>query len=126
VVKMIKSDKAPGAVGPYSQAVTANGFAYLSGMLPLSVETGMMVGETATQQTEQIMQNISSLLKDLDLSLTDVVKVMIFLKSMEDFGSVNEVYGSHFGEHRPARSCVEVARLPKDALVEIEVIALLK
>ncbi len=126
MINQIKTNKAPRAVGPYSQAVTANGFAFLSGMLPLNIETGDMVGATAEEQTEQIMENIKSLLSELNLGLDDVVKTMIFLKSMDSFQKVNEVYGSYFETHKPARSCVEVSEIPKGALVEIEVIALLK
>lgn len=126
MINQIETNKAPRAVGPYSQAVTANGFAFLSGMLPLNIETGDMVGATAEEQTEQIMENIKSLLSELNLGLDDVVKTMIFLKSMDSFQKVNEVYGSYFETHKPARSCVEVSEIPKGALVEIEVIALLK
>jgi len=126
MIVQIQSNKAPGAVGPYSQAITANGFAYLSGMLPLDPLNGQMIGTTAAEQTEQIMQNIKNLLSDLELELNDVVKATIFLQSMDSFQSVNEIYGSYFTEHKPARSCIEVAALPKAALVEIEVIAALK
>lgn len=126
MIQLIETKKAPAAVGPYSQAVTANGFAYLSGMLPLDIETGDMVGSTAAEQTKQIMENISSLLSDLELALEDVVKTTIFLDSMDSFQAVNEVYGSYFSNHKPARSCVEVSAIPKSALVEIEVIAKLK
>lgn len=125
MIKQIKTEKAPGAVGPYSQAITANGFAFLSGMLPLHVTTGTIVGTTAEVQTEQIMKNISGLLSELNLQLDDIVKTTIFLKSMDSFQKVNEVYGSYFSTHKPARSCVEVSEIPKGALVEIEVIAAL-
>lgn len=126
MIKTIQSNKAPGAVGPYSQAITANGFAFLSGMLPINVDTGEIDGQTAAEQTEQVMKNISNLLADMNLGLHDIVKTTIFLDSMGDFQSVNEVYGSYFTDHKPARSTIEVAEIPKKALVEIEVIALLK
>jgi 2-iminobutanoate/2-iminopropanoate deaminase len=122
----IHSNKAPAAVGPYSQAVIAGGFAFLSGMLPLDVNTGEIVGTTPAEQTEQIMKNIKGLLFDLELRYEDIVKTTIFLDSMESFQVVNEIYGSYFTTHKPARSTVEVAAIPKGALVEIEVIAILK
>nr|WP_152446394.1 Rid family detoxifying hydrolase [Bacillus sp. THAF10] len=120
---LLQSTKAPAAVGPYSQAVQAHEFVYLSGMLPLCPESGTMVGESVGEQTEQVMRNIENLLLDLHLSLQDVVKTTIFLDSMDSFQTVNEIYGTYFSEHKPARSCVEVAAIPKGALVEIEVIA---
>lgn len=123
MIQQVQTKKAPAAVGPYSQAVTANGFAYLSGMLPLDIENGSIIGTTAAEQTEQIMRNIIGLLSELNLKLEDIVKTTIFLDSIESFQSVNEVYGAYFSTHKPARSCVEVAAIPKGALVEIEVIA---
>lgn len=123
MITQIQSEKAPGAVGPYSQAIETNGFVFLSGMLPLDVETGEMVGTTASEQAEQIMKNITNLLGDLNLTWREIVKTTIFLDSMSSFQAVNEVYGSYLTDHKPARSCVEVAKLPKGALVEIEVIA---
>lgn len=123
MITQIQSEKAPGAVGPYSQAIETNGFVFLSGMLPLDVETGEMVGTTAPEQAEQIMKNITNLLGDLNLTWREIVKTTIFLDSMSSFQAVNEVYGSYLTDHKPARSCVEVAKLPKGALVEIEVIA---
>ncbi|MEC1524518.1 RidA family protein [Neobacillus niacini] len=120
----VQTENAPAAVGPYSQAIIANGFVFLSGMLPLDPRTGIMIGENAGEQTEQVMKNIIGLLAELNLDLEDVVKATIFLDSMDSFQSVNEVYGSYFTNHKPARSCVEVAAIPKGALVEIEVIAL--
>ncbi len=126
MIQQISTNKAPAAVGPYSQAVTVDGFAFLSGMLPLDIESGEIVGETAAEQTEQILNNIKGLLSDLSLGLEDVFKTTIFLDSIDSFQSVNEVYGSYFSTHKPARSCVEVSAIPKGALVEIEVIAKLK
>ena len=126
MIQQISTKKAPAAVGPYSQAVIVDGFAFLSGMLPLDIESGEIVGETAAEQTEQILNNIKGLLSDLSIGLEDVFKTTIFLDSIESFQSVNEVYGSYFSAHKPARSCVEVSAIPKGALVEIEVIAKLK
>jgi len=124
MIQQVQTGKAPAAVGPYAQAVTANGFVFLSGMLPIHPESGNIVGSTAGEQTEQIMQNIIGLLSELDLELKDIVKTTIFLDSIDAFQSVNEVYGSYFTTHKPARSCVEVAAIPKGALVEIEAIAI--
>ncbi|WP_438824104.1 Rid family detoxifying hydrolase [Bacillus sp. JJ1503] len=123
MIQQIQSNKAPKAVGPYSQAVIVNGVAYLSGMLPLDIEQGNIVGITAAEQTERIMNNIIGLLSELNIGLKEVIKTTIFLDSIESFQSVNEVYGSYFTTHKPARSCVEVSAIPKGALVEIEVIA---
>lgn len=126
MIQLVQTKKAPTAVGPYSQAVTVNGLAFLSGMLPLHIESGEIVGTTAAEQTEQIMRNITGLLSEMNLGLEDVVKTTIFLDSIDTFQSVNEVYGSYFSTHKPARSCVEVSAIPKGALVEIEVIAKMK
>lgn len=126
MITKVQTEKAPAAVGPYSQAIIANGLVFLSGMLPLDPETGIMLGENAREQTEQVMKNISGLLMELNLGLEDVVKATIYLDSMDSFQCVNEVYGSYFSIHKPARSCVEVAAIPKGALVEIELIALQK
>ncbi|MBS4212776.1 MULTISPECIES: RidA family protein [Neobacillus] len=125
-MQQVKTNKAPAAVGPYSQAIIANGFVFLSGMLPLDCETGNIVGDSASEQTEQILKNISGLLSELNLGLEDIVKATIFLDSIDSFQSVNEVYGSYFSEHKPARSCFEVSAIPKGAKVEIEVIAVTK
>ncbi|MGN7397357.1 Rid family detoxifying hydrolase [Peribacillus frigoritolerans] len=125
MIQQVHTKKAPTAVGPYSQAVTANGLAYLSGMLPLDIENGNIVGNTAAEQTEQIMKNIAGLLSELNLTLEDIIKTTIFLDSIKSFQSVNEVYGSYFSLHKPARSCVEVSAIPKGAFVEIGVIATL-
>ncbi|MFC4801243.1 RidA family protein [Neobacillus sp. GCM10023253] len=125
-MQQVQTNKAPAAVGPYSQAIIANGFVFLSGMLPLDCETGNIVGDSAAEQTEQILKNISGLLSELNLGLEDIVKATIFLDSIDSFQSVNEVYGSYFSEHKPARSCFEVSAIPKGAKVEIEVIAVTK
>ena len=122
-MKIIHSDKAPAAVGPYSQAIAAGGFIFASGQIPLDVETGAIRGEDIAAQTEQIIRNISAVLSEAGSDLTHVVKTTCFLRNMGDFAAFNAVYEKHFAG-KPARSCVEVSALPKGALVEIEVIAL--
>lgn len=117
---------APAAIGPYSQAVTANGFAYLSGQIPLNPETGALVGPTIEAQTEQVMKNIAAVLHHLGLQFTDLVKTTIFLTDLGHFQTVNGIYEKALGGVKPARSTVQVAALPKGANVEIEVIALLR
>ncbi|NMO98099.1 RidA family protein [Paenibacillus lemnae] len=121
--KIISTTKAPGAIGPYSQAVEAGGFLYTSGQLGLNPETGEFA-EGVTEQTRFSLNNVKAILEEAGLTLDQVVKTTVFLKDMNDFAAVNEVYGSFFSEPYPARSAVEVARLPKDGLVEIEVIAI--
>ena len=123
MLKPVETTKAPAAVGPYSQAVLSNGQIYCSGMLPINPENGEITATTVEEQTKQVMENIIGLLKEVDLSLDDVVKTTIFLDSIESFQQVNEVYDHYFSNHKPARSCVEVAAIPKGALVEIEFIA---
>jgi 2-iminobutanoate/2-iminopropanoate deaminase len=122
---IVKTEKAPAAIGPYSQAVSAGGFLYLSGMLAIDPATGEMVGTDAPAQAGQILKNISALLESQGLSTANVVKTTVFLTDLNAFGAVNAVYGETFAQNPPARSCVEVSRLPKDALVEIECIAVL-
>ncbi len=120
--QVISSRKAPTAIGPYSQAVSANGLVFVSGQLPLNAETGeLAVG--AEVQAEQTLLNIREILSAAGLSMDNVVKCTIFLKNMEDFAVVNQVYAAFFGRPCPARSCVEVAALPKGALIEIDAIA---
>lgn len=128
---MISSDKvviltplAPAAVGPYSQAIKCGEFIYCSGQIPLDPKTGEVVGADATAQTEQIIQNIRAVLEATGSGLYQVVKTTVFLKSMNDFPAMNAVYSKYFEVSPPARSTVEVARLPKDVLVEIEAIAI--
>ena len=121
--KIIATTAAPAAIGPYSQAVSANGFLYLSGMLAIDPQTGSLVGGDAPAQAKQILKNISALLASEGLSIENVVKTTVFLTDLAAFGAVNAVYGETFAKNPPARSCVEVSRLPKDALVEIECVA---
>jgi 2-iminobutanoate/2-iminopropanoate deaminase len=120
---VVTSPDAPPAVGPYSQGIAAGGFVFLAGQIPLVGTTGKFVEGGITEQTEQVIVNIKALLASQQLTLADVVKATVFLADMEEFAAMNEVYKKHFTEAPPARSTVQVARLPKDARVEIEVIA---
>ena len=124
--KVVHSQQAPKALGPYSQAIVANGMVYCAGQIPLVPETGEVVAGGIGEQTEQVLSNLRAVLKAAGSDLTRAVKTTVFLKSMDSFAAMNEVYGrpEYFGAHPPARTTVEVARLPKDVLVEIEVIAL--
>ncbi len=124
--KVIATDAAPKAVGPYSQAVQAGNFLFLSGQLALNPRNGEMVGSDISTQTKQVIENIKGVLGAAGASLSDVVKTTVFLQSMDDFARMNEIYKQYFGDAAPARSTVEVARLPKNALVEIESIAVVK
>jgi endoribonuclease L-PSP, putative len=119
----IVSKNAPAAIGPYSQAIKMDNMVFLSGMLPIDPATGEFAPGGATEQTEQIFKNIKGLLAEMGMTLNNVVKTTVFLFDMADFGAMNEVYGKHFQEPYPARSAVAVKTLPKNALVEIEVIA---
>lgn len=124
-MKIVQTNQAPAAIGPYSQGIVVNNLFFSSGQIPLTAE-GIMVAGDIKEQTHQVFQNLKAVLAASGASLETVIKATVFIKSMDDFAVVNEVYGEYFSEHQPARSCVEVARLPKDALVEIEVIALVK
>ena len=121
----ILTPDAPAPIGPYSQAIRAGNFLYCSGQIPLDPKTGALVPGDIRAQTKQVMANIAAVLKASDASFDHIVKTTIFLKSMGDFPQVNEVYGTYFTGTPPARSTVEVARLPKDVSVEIEVVAFL-
>ena len=118
----IHTDHAPAAVGPYSQAIRVGNLLITSGQLGLDPETGILP-EGVEEQTEQAIKSIRAILAEAGLSLTDVVKTTVFIRNMADFGRVNGIYAAFFCEHKPARSCVEVSALPKNGLVEIEVIA---
>ncbi|MGF2614079.1 RidA family protein [Rossellomorea vietnamensis] len=124
-MRSISTSKAPAAIGPYSQGIIVNNLFYSSGQIPLTAE-GAMIEGSVEEQTHQVFKNLKAVLEEAGASLDTVVKATVFIKDMNDFGAINEVYGQYFDTHKPARSCVEVARLPKDALVEIEVIALVK
>ncbi|MBW1878819.1 MAG: RidA family protein [Deltaproteobacteria bacterium] len=122
-MKTISTDKAPAAIGPYSQAVVAGGFAFCSGQIPIDPATGQVVHANLRDQTHLVLQNLSAVLEAAGSSLEQVVKVTVYLHDMEDFGIMNEVYAQFFGEHKPARAAVEVSRLPKDVWVEMDAIA---
>lgn len=120
----IATKDAPQAIGPYSQAIKASGFVFVSGQIPINPPTGEIVPGGISEQTERVMQNLAAILKAAGSSLDKVVKSGVFLKNMSDFAAMNAVYGKFFTSAAPARATVEVARLPKDVLVEIDVIAL--
>ncbi len=120
--QIIHTQKAPAAVGPYSQAILAGSLLLTSGQLGLDPETGTLP-EGVEAQTEQALKNIGAILMEAGFTRTDVVKTTVFIRDMGDFGKVNEIYAAFFGDHKPARSCVEVSALPKNGLVEIEVTA---
>ncbi|REB11438.1 RidA family protein [Sporosarcina sp. BI001-red] len=118
----VATEQAPKAIGPYAQAVKVNGLVYTSGQIPLNTD-GEVAGATIEEQTNQVFENLKAVLAEAKSSLNQVVKATVFIKDMNEFGALNEVYAKHFGDHTPARSTVEVARLPKDVKVEIEVVA---
>lgn len=120
--KIISTEKAPGAIGPYSQAVRIGNMIYTSGQIPLNPETGEMVTEIKAA-TKQCLENVKAILEVEGASMENIIKTTVFLQDLNDFVDMNEVYGSYFPENPPARSAVQVARLPKDSIVEIEVIA---
>ncbi len=122
---VVQTDKAPKAIGPYSQAIWAGNFLFLSGQIPFDPKTGELLKGDIRQQTRQVLENIKGVLGSQKLGMEDVVKVTIFLKKIEDFSQVNEVYGTYFPSSPPARSTVGVAALPRDAEIEIEAIALI-
>ena len=124
-MKVIFTHDAPAAIGPYSQGIVVNNMFYSSGQIRLTAEGSLIEGDIY-DQTHQVFSNLKAVLQAANASLETVVKATVFIKDMNDFAAVNEVYGQYFVEHKPARSCVEVARLPKDVLVEIEVVALVK
>lgn len=121
--EIVSTDKAPGAIGPYSQAVKAGGMVFCSGQIPIDPATGDFVSDDVTEQTEQVLKNLGEVLAAAGVGFGDVVKTTIFLASMEDFALVNQVYGRYFTDNKPARATVQAARLPRDAKVEIECIA---
>ncbi len=124
--EVISTTKAPAAVGPYSQAVKAGDFVFTSGQIPINPETGELVKGDIRGQTRQVLQNLKAVLEAAGTGLDKVVKTTVFINDMDRFGDVNEVYASFFAGDFPGRSCVEVARLPKDVAVEIEAVALIK
>ncbi len=122
-VGVVATDQAPKAIGPYSQAMDVNGVIYTAGQVALDPQSGQLVGATAAEQTEQVLKNLAAVLGAAGSSLQDVVKTTVYLADMNDFAAMNEVYTKHFGTHKPARSTVQAARLPRDARVEIDAIA---
>lgn len=121
--KIVATPNAPAALGPYSQAVWANDILFVSGQICIDPKTGEMTGKTAAEQADQVLKNVGAILESQGLSFANVVKGTVFAKDMNDFKAVNDVYAKYFTADPPARAFVEVARLPKDVLVEIEVIA---
>ena len=121
---IVKTDAAPQAIGPYSQAIKANGFVFVSGQTALDPRTGQMVGQDIKTQTRRVLDNIKAVLQAAGTSLDHVVRCSVFLKDMNDFGPMNEEYGSYFRESPPARTTVQAAKLPREALVEIDAIAM--
>jgi 2-iminobutanoate/2-iminopropanoate deaminase len=122
-MKPVATNKAPQAIGPYSQAMIVGDLVFCSGQIPLEPESMEIVGETITEQTDLVLANLAGLLEAAGSSLEQVVKTTVYLKDMSEFAAMNEEYARHFGDHRPARAAVEVARLPKDVRVEIDAIA---
>jgi 2-iminobutanoate/2-iminopropanoate deaminase len=124
-MKTVSTNEAPAAIGPYSQGIIVNNMFFSSGQIPLTAE-GTLVNGDIKDQTHQVFKNLQAVLKEAGASLETVVKATVFIKDMDEFSAVNDVYGEYFSTHRPARSCVEVSRLPKDVSIEIEVVALVK
>jgi len=122
--KVIQTEKAPKPIGPYSQAIRAGNFIFLSGQLPIDPSTGEMVSGDIRQQTRQVLENMKGVLESQGLGMQDMVKVNIFLRDMDNFNQMNEVYATYFSSNPPARSTVEVGKLPRNADIEIEAIAL--
>ena len=122
--QIINTDNAPKAIGPYSQAVKAGNMLFVSGQVPFVPETMEVVEGDVKAQTAQSLKNVKAILAEAGLDFSHVVKSTVFIKDMNEFAAINEVYAQYFGENKPARACVEVARLPKDVKVEIEVIAI--
>ncbi|WP_375751471.1 RidA family protein [Vibrio sp. HN007] len=130
MTKVLHTENAPAAIGPYVQGVDLGNMVMTSGQIPVIPATGEIVSEDVAKQARQSLENVKAVVESSGLSVTDIVKMTVFVKDLNDFGTVNEVYGSFFDEHKvanyPARSCVEVARLPKDVKIEIEAIAVRK
>lgn len=121
---IIFTENAPKAIGPYSQAVKANGFVYVSGQIPINPESGELVKSGIQDEVHQVMKNLKAIVEKSGSSLSKVLKTTIYLKDMNDFDAVNKVYGEYFTEHKPARACVQVAKLPKDVSVEIDAVCI--
>jgi 2-iminobutanoate/2-iminopropanoate deaminase len=123
MIETVTTENAPGAIGPYSQAIKAGGMVFCSGQIPLDVKTGEFVSDVVAEQTEQVLKNLREVLKAAGTGLNNVVKTTVFLADMNDFAEMNEVYGRYFSENKPARATIQAARLPRDAKVEIDCIA---
>ena len=123
---IISTNNAPAAIGPYSQAVKVGNLVYTSGQLAINVATGELINDDIKKATAQSLDNVKAILAEAGTSLDKVVKTLVFLKDMNDFAAMNEVYAQYFSTNPPARSCVQAGKLPKDALVEIEVIAIVE
>jgi 2-iminobutanoate/2-iminopropanoate deaminase len=121
--EMIETERAPKAIGPYAQAIKANGFVYTAGQIPIDPNTGDFVAGGIREQTRQVLENLIAVLEAAGSSMRQVVKATVFLKSMADFAAMNEVYAEYFGDSKPARATVAVAELPRGALVEIDLVA---
>lgn len=121
--RVIHTEKVPAALGPYSQGIEVNGTLYVSGQIPFVPETMTLVSDDVKAQTRQSLENVKAIVEAAGYTMQDVVKAGVFIKNMDDFAAINEVYAEYLGDVKPARACVEVARLPKDVKVEIEVIA---
>lgn len=121
--RVIHTEKAPAALGPYSQGIEVNGTLYVSGQIPFVPKTMTLVSDDVKAQTRQSLENVKAIVEAAGYTMQDVVKAGVFIKNMDDFAAINEVYAEYLGDVKPARACVEVARLPKDVKVEIEVIA---
>lgn len=124
--QIISTVNAPAAIGPYSQAVKVGNLLFTSGQIPLDPQTGELVNDSVESATERVMQNLKAILEEAGTSFEKVVKTTVLLSDINDFGKVNEVYGKYFNSEQPARSCFQVGKLPKDALLEVEVIAIVE
>jgi len=122
-LKVVQSERAPAAIGPYAQAIVLDGWVFCSGQIPIVPESGDVVTGGAAEQAEQVLRNLAAVLREAGSSLSRVVKTTVFLTDLNDFGAMNEVYARHFGTHRPARSTVQVAALPRGVRVEVECVA---
>jgi 2-iminobutanoate/2-iminopropanoate deaminase len=124
MIQVVTTDRAPKAQGPYSQAIVANGFVFVSGQIAVDPKTNKLISGSTEQQTRQVLENLSGILQSVGGSLDKVVKATVYLQDMNDFGAMNAVYSEFFPAHKPARATIQVARLPLDAKVEIELVAL--
>jgi 2-iminobutanoate/2-iminopropanoate deaminase len=125
-LKRVQTDRAPHAIGPYSQAIIGGNLVFTAGQIPLDPATGELIGGDIRAQTQRVLENLSAILSAAGASLSSVVKTTVYLSDMSEFAAMNEVYASQFGDHKPARSTVQAARLPRDVKVEIDAIAALK